>query len=340
MVGLFTALGRVAGRVGTEAIDRKKEEVKAKREMQLQKLQQEFLGGQNAMQIASNEKLAGAQLAATKENTAAQLGVQERIATAGNRTTKEIAEANITSDETVAQKQINARADEIKTTLEANRAQWEATLKSEEGRSAAQIQGGKDLAKLQIDAAADANVTFQTQGDGTSVMLRNGKPVAMPLDPATGKPMNPAISDNDTPEVKNYKFMRTLNVPHNEAMKAFESKNDNPALLYAGYVQTFVKAQTTFGNATDETAENADRWARQMLENSGVVLPAAGAAPASAAAGATPVDPATFPPKPAGQSDDALVAQAKRWVQQKKYSADYVKQVLGSWNIDPATSGF
>jgi hypothetical protein len=69
--------------------------------------------------------------------------------------------------------------------------------------------------------------------------------VKMPVDPATGKPMVPAITDSDTDEAKNA-YLLTLGVDQQKAMDlVYNAKNANRDLAQAGIFKSIVDGMST-----------------------------------------------------------------------------------------------
>lgn len=224
------------------------QEIKDKREEKLKLLDQEFNRSENSLtrqvqreDMAARERQAAAQLASTEKLTLSGQNIQKTIAEQQIKNAKDIAELG------------EAGATE---------------------RSKAQIEAGKDLANMQIDAAQQLGITPKTTSDGKTIWVRpDGTRVNGPKD-EKGNEIDLALSDTDTPEIKNFKFMKTLGIEDADAMsKLLSSKNADPALMYVSLMESFTKAQTTFGNADQEVFENADKWSRAALKNAGHKLP-------------------------------------------------------------------
>jgi NADH dehydrogenase/NADH:ubiquinone oxidoreductase subunit G len=204
------------------------------------------------------------------------------------------------------------------------------------------IASNEKLAQLQTDAQLDLNIKPILQKDGTTVWMRGQEVMETPLDPNTGKKLDPSITADDTDQMKNYKFLVGVGVPAETANQlAFESKNANPALLEASLIETFTKSQTTFGNADEETVQNATRWAKEVMGK----LP--GLSPAATAPAATP--PAAVPssateptsgakPLPEGETPESMIAAAKAAVEGGRSKAE-ARRLLQEFGIDPASAG-
>jgi len=184
---------------------------------------------------------------------------------------------------TLTREQINARRDEVA-----------AQIESGEKVAGLQSDTQKDIAQSQIEAQKDLNVTFQTQADGSSVMMRAGKPVSMPVDPATGKPMTPAISDNDTNEAKNVKYLLTLGVDKQKAMDlVYNAKNANRDLAEAGIFKSIVDGMSTMKNLGEDDFDFARQKAREVTD--GIYGPASPEAPAPPSSAEQTTDPGAVP---------------------------------------------
>lgn len=275
MVGLGIAIagglakGWGAGQL--EAIKAKREEKLKMLEYDLENRRLALTASEGAANRASQEKL-----------TQAQLGVQERLGNLSATTSKQIAalqekgatERTLTT--TRAQKEIaeagNLSAESI---AEANRTTQELIANL-------QTDSAKEVAKMQIEGQQALNSTLLPMADGTWKLKVGNELRDLGNDPKTGKPLQPLATDDDTPEMKNYKYMVSIGMDPRKAMQIFTSKNADPTLIKASLVETYVKAQTTFGNATAKTIENAEDWADSTMQRLGIEPPTA--APDSATA--------------------------------------------------------
>lgn len=316
--------------------------IKANREEKLRKLEldrqdrlegqrQQFLKEENALSRSSTEKMSAAQLAATERNTNAQLGVQKSIAELQAKTSKDVAE--------IGEGGANARTQ-------------------------AQIDANKELQTMQSEAAQKLGIkpvsTTVTDKNGkqTSVVRMqrpDGTFLPQAVDPDTGNPISINVTSGDTNEMSNFKFLMSVGVDQGTAQQlAFSSKNADPNLMKASLIETFVKAQSTFKNADEETVKNADQWATGILKGMGVetttpsaATPTAGApgspdAPAPTAPGGAdstaPAAAATSLKFPAGTTEAQAIAWAKAQVEAGKSKAA-IKQALKANNFDPAKAG-
>ena len=246
----------------------KKQQLADDRADRLEANRQAFLREEGAANRASQEKL-----------TQATLGVQEKLGMANVGETRHATDTSAT----LTREQINARRDEVA-----------AQIESGEKVAGLQSDTQKDIAQSQIEAQKDLNVTFQTQADGSSVMMRAGKPVSMPVDPATGKPMTPAISDNDTNEAKNVKYLLTLGVDKQKAMDlVYNAKNANRDLAEAGIFKSIVDGMSTMKNLGEDDFDFARQKAREVTD--GIYGPASPEAPAPPSSAEQTTDPGAVP---------------------------------------------
>jgi hypothetical protein len=302
-------------------------DVEHKRELLKQKLaddradrlegqRQQFMREEGAANRASQEKL-----------TQAQLAVSEKLGMG------QIAETRHSTDvgATLTREQINARRDEISKQIE-----------SGEKIAGLQTDTQKDIAQAQIEAQKDLNVTFAPQADGTSVMMRGGKAVEMPIDPATGKRMVPAVTDSDTNEAKNVKYLLTLGVDKDKAMAlVYNAKNANRDLAQAGIFKSIVDGMSTMKNLGEEDFDFAQKKAATITDSIYGAEPpaAAGPAPPTSATDTSTVPAAAASTKfPAGTTPEQGVAWAKSMIEAGKGRAA-IKKVLQDNGIDPALAG-
>jgi DNA polymerase II small subunit/DNA polymerase delta subunit B len=323
MVGFALALAGGALRGYGEG---KMQGIKATREEKLRQLELDraeriegqrmaFQREEGALNRASQEKLTNAQLSVQKSLGELQAGTQKSIAELQADTTKEVAAAG------------------------------------EEGanaRTQAQIEANKVLQDMQSEAAQKLGIkpvtTTVTDDNGkqTSVVRMqrpDGTFLPQAVDPDTNKPISIAISGNDTNEMSNFKFLMSVGVDQGTAQQlAFSSKNADPNLMKASLIETFVKSQSTFKNADEETVANAEKWATSIMEGMGVETPTKGA-PGSDAASTAPDSAATttikFPP---GTTDAQAIAWAKAQIAAGKSKAA-IKEVLKANKVDPAGAG-
>lgn len=194
MVGFALALAGGAakgwGSGQLEAIKAKREEKLKMLEYDLQRRSQDITVSEGAANRASQERLTTAQLDMNRR--LAEL--QESGATTRTKlttdTTKEISTAGIVSAEKIA----------------------EAKLKMDENLAGLQTTAAKELAQMQIEGAAALNSTLVPMEDGTWKLKIGDKLQDLGNDPITGEPLMPLATDNDTPEMKNYKYLVSTGV--------------------------------------------------------------------------------------------------------------------------------
>ena len=244
MVGF---IGALAGGAASGWSKGQLEGIKAKREEKLKMLDMEFTRTENALTREANAKQAAAELASREKLTTATLGVQERLGNLQAETSKAISGAEIGSREKLTLIQIAQRRDEIA-----------AQIASGEKIAGMEVESRKSLAEMQIDAAKKLGSKFVLQADGTSVMVDgNGNPVKMPNDPATGKPMNPAVTDSDTPEMKNIKYLMTFGVPFERAQDTvLGAKNSDRKLAQVAIFKSMADGASTMKNLDEDDLQS------------------------------------------------------------------------------------
>lgn len=331
MAGFGGALARVfagaVGGYGTGLIS----EVENARAQKKEQLAADRADRQFAMQAQLTREEGAANRASQEKLTTAQLAVSERLGKLQAETSRYGTDVGAT----LTREQINARRDEVA-----------AQIASGEKIAGMQEDTQRDLAQAQIDAQKDLNVTFQTQKDGTSVMMRGGKPVKMPIDPNTGKPMDPAITDNDTNEAKNVKYLLTLGVDKEKAMAlVYNAKNANRDLAQAGIFKSIVDGMSTMKNLGEEDFDFAQKKAKTITDSIyGPEAPAAPAAPAAPGATAPAAETSATAPAaadtkfPPGTTPEQGVAWAQSMIKAGK-SRTAIKKVLQDNGIDPAKAG-
>jgi hypothetical protein len=304
--------------------------IKATREEKLKQLEldradrlegqrQTFLASESEKNRASQEKL-----------TQAQLAMNERLAQMQEAGATGRTVLTTQTQKELSKDQIAARRDEVA-----------AQIASGEKIAGLETESRKDIAQMQIDAANQLDTKFVTQADGSSVMMQGGKAVKMPIDPATNKPMQPAITDNDTNEAKNVKYLLTLGVPQEKAMAlVYNAKNANRDLAQAGIFKSIVDGMSTMKNLGESDFDFAQQKAKSITDS--IYGPDETAAPAPAAPSS-----ATEPTKPAEQQAKPLppdmtkadmIAAAKAAVAAGKSKAA-ARQRLLEYDINPAEAG-
>ena len=305
------------------------------------KLTREASAKQAAAQLAATEKLTMAEIGSQEKRTTQQLETQKDISGAEIGARKELTFAELASREKTAREQIASQEKTTTQTLGAQKEISEAEIGSQEKRSTEQTAAQERIAKAQVDAAAELGIKPVQTKDGKIVLMRGSEVLATPVDPNTGKPIDIAVTADDTPEMSNYKFLISSGVAEDQARQlAFSSKSADPALLKTSLVETLIKAQTTYKTADEDTVTNAEKWADTILKNMGVTIPGAEAgagAPASATeAAAAPTE------RPAGSTDEDIIADAKRVIAQEGATPEIkaaIKIRLRAWGIDPAAAG-
>jgi hypothetical protein len=246
----------------------------------LQGSQQEFLSKEGAANRASQER-----------QTNAQLDTNLKLGELSAKTSRYGVDVSSETQKLLSKNEIAARRDEIG-----------AQIASGEKIAGMQIDTQKDIAQAQIDAQKDLNVKFVPQANGTSVMMRGNEAVKMPIDPATGKPMTPAITDTDTNEAKNVKYLLTLGVPQDKAMAlVYNAKNANRDLAQAGIFKSIVDGMSTMKNLGESDFDFAQKKAKTITESiygpeEGAAAPAPGSPSSAADPGTT--DPNAVPADP------------------------------------------
>jgi hypothetical protein len=305
MVGF---LGALAGGAAKGWSAGQLQEIKDKREEKLKLLDQQFAAGQNDLtrqvqreQIASQEKM-----------TTQGQAIQERL---GNLQA-EVSKSNAQLAATVNREEIGARKEISQATIDANR----------------------ELAELQKETQLDLNIKPILQADGSTVWMR-GKDVMHVLDPKTGKEIDPVISDKDTDQMRNYKYLSSIGVDPAEAKAiAFDTGRDAAELKTSLYNNLLKTRVGDFGTADDED----ETWARNKTDEVWKSF--------KPAETPTQTEPAT-PPTSSGETKaltpgekQAAIAQAKKAVLPKEQGGGgkdpaAVAAALKKLGITPAEAG-
>lgn len=193
MVGFALALaGGAAKGWGTgqlEAIKAKREEKLKMLEYDLQRRGQDITVSEGAANRASQERLTTAQLEMNKKLAELQEAGATGRTKLTTETQKDISTAGNVSAETIA----------------------ESNRKTQEHIATLQTDSAKDLAKMQIDATKEYGSTLVQTESGWK--LKVGTEFRdLGNDPITGEPLMPLATDNDTPEMKNYKYLVSTGV--------------------------------------------------------------------------------------------------------------------------------
>jgi len=331
MAGLGTALAYAAagmaegwGKGQMDAIKQTREEklrqLELDRAERMEGQRQKFQGEQSAMDRAQQAKLAGAQLAATKENTMAQLGVQERIAKMGEESATERAKMGNKSAEDIA---TAGRATQEKIAQLSADTTLTATDK--------QIGANQALETARIDAARELGTEMVKMEDGSVKMRQGSKYIEMPNDPKTGKPMSPAIAKEDTNEVANMKYLMSLGVPQQQAQQLAFGKDTDPVALQAGIYKSILDARSDF----DPTPSDEDLAKIQAQAKAAADAMSAGRmAPQPGVPSSATTAPTGKPPK--DQAISSATDAAKRATPEQKAA---IRQRLIEWGYDPAEAG-
>jgi hypothetical protein len=279
MVGF---LGAIAGGAAKGWSAGQLSAIKAQREEKLKMLDMQFTHSENEL----TRQVQREQLASSERSTAASLGVQERLGKLQAETSK----SNALLAATVNREEIGARKDISQATIDAQR----------------------ELAQLQANTQLDLNIKPVLQSDGSTLLMR-GKDVIHVYDPKTGKEIDPAASDDDTDQMRNYKFLASIGTEKNLARDiAFDTGRDAAELKTSLYNNLLKARVGDFGTADEED----ETWARNKTEEvwksfkqtpaPAPTEPAAGdpdAAAPAAPTSATPPDTTTVP-------HDVLLKQA------------------------------
>ena len=175
MVGF---LGAIAGGAAKGWSAGQLELIKAKREEKLKMLDMEFQRSENALTRGIQEK----QIASQEKLTLSSQALQERLGNLQAATTKEVAK-------------LGAEVDRER-------------IGSAEEIAQAQIDANKTLTEMQI-AAQNTPSLIQTQ-TGFAWQRKDGTMMPAPIDPATGKPLDPLVTKDDTPQIANFKYLSGL----------------------------------------------------------------------------------------------------------------------------------
>jgi hypothetical protein len=299
MVGMLSAIGRVAGRIGSEAIDRKKEEVKAKREMQLQQLQNQFLGEQGNLNRGLQER----QIASTENLTKAQIAANERSDALARETQKGIATLQAGSSEKIAGMNVALGRDQLKVEVD----KYKEQIAAQKDIAGSQIAAQKDIAEFEADARQKLGITERTTKDGKVILMRpDGTKVALPND-ESGKEIDLANADASTPEMKNLTAL--MLIPGMTQQKAVDyiygAKADSPTQIQMDFFEAMSKSKP-FGTTTEDL-QNWMTLSGEFRDQVIAAREAAMAAPPGTAPGATPA-PAAPPASAATPAPPKSVA--------------------------------
>jgi hypothetical protein len=324
MVGF---LGALAGGAASGWSKGQLESIKAKREEKLKMLDMEFQRSENALTRGIQEK----QIASQEKLTMSSQALQERLGNLQAETTKEVAKLGATVDR--------------------------ERIGSSEKISQAQIDANKLMTEMQINAA-NTPTLIQTK-TGFAWQRKDGTMMPAPLDPATGKPLDPLATKDDTPEIANFKYLSALpGMTPERAMKlSFESDDNSEDDMYKNFYEANLKAEMgdfSAGNPTPEQQANVDKRTQLSMENwrrSKTATPAAGSPAAEepavpSSAGEVGEEPTTTPEStkapdvkfPEGTTEEQAVAWAKAQIKAGK-SRQAVKEVLKANKVDPSLAG-
>jgi len=293
MAGLGTALAYAAagmaegwGKGQMDAIKQTREEklrqLELDRAERMEGQRQKFQGEQSAMDRAQQAKLAGAQLAATKENTMAQLGVQERIAKMNE------AGQNTRTDKTIA-----ATRENLGLELAARKDNLLTSEGAQTARNDAQIKAQTDIQDKQLAFENLKGTTVQPYKNEAGEIVyqavdATGKPVPDLVMP-DGTKLSPLPAADDTPQITNYKYMASIPGfdPKQAAEWAFGAKSKDLETIETTLLNGMVSASLTPPNA------NKMKEFRQMAHDGAVgIIAGSGGADVPAAPAVTPTDPA------------------------------------------------
>jgi hypothetical protein len=334
------------------------EAIKATREEKLRQLeldrterlalrQMEFQKSENALSRTSEEKRAASALTVQERIAAAQeAGATTRTnigeTGANTRTFAQLQAAKDNLDKTLGadvvktDKMIQAEADRLATSEAGATHRTELGIEADKERTGATIQGQKDVEQMRIDAQERANikqVPVVENGETVIRLEQNGKLLPRAVDPTTGKPVEYAISPDDTPEAKNHKYLLSIGTDPKEAKTlAYPTKDTDPLIRWDALYKITLDSMTS--DLTTATAE--DRQAA-IDETTALAGPRPGGGEPSTAAPAAAT--AQTKPLPAGETTESMVAAAKAAVAGGKNKAE-VRRILQEYGIDPATAGF
>ena len=305
------------------------ESIKAKREEKLKMLDMEFQRSENALTRGIQEK----QIASQEKLTLSSQALQERLGKLQAETTKSVAQlgADVNREDLAGRKEI----------------------------AAAQIDANKVLTQMQIDAQNTPSL-IQTK-TGFAWQKKDGTMMPAPIDPATGKPLDPLVGKDDTPQIANYKYLSALPgmTPADAMRLSFESADNSEDEMYKSFYSANIKAEMgdfSSGNPTPEQQANVDRRTQLNMENWRRSKAGTSAAPATTPAEPAAGDPAAAAPAvpssagekpeapkskkadvkfPEGTTPEDAKAWAKQQIDQNKSKAA-VAAVLRENGFDPA----
>ena len=235
MVGF---IGALAGGAASGWSKGQLESIKAKREEKLKMLDMEFQRSENALTRGIQEK----QIASQEKLTLSSQALQERLGNLQAETTKEVAKLGATVDR--------------------------ERIGSSEKIAQLQVDSNKLLTQMQIDAN-NTPTLIQTQ-TGWAWQKKDGTMMEAPIDPATGKPLDPLVNKDDTPAIANYKFLSALpGMTPAEAMRlSFESEDSTADDMYKDLLKANIAAETSdFATITPEQTKRAEENTKLQLEN-------------------------------------------------------------------------
>lgn len=335
MAGFGTALAYMAAGAAKTWGEGRVEEIKQLREEKLKQLELDRADRMEARRI-DFQRSEGALGRQSQEGlTKATLGVQERLGELSAATTRATTTEQITGQKDITKLELGGRKELSDDQIAARKDEVAAQIAGQKDIASTQIAAQIDLQKMQDESAQRLNTKYIQQADGTSVLQRpDGTTIKMPIDPATGKPMNPAITDADTNEVKNMKALIGLGVAPEEAQRlVFSSKNADRNLAQAGIFKSILDGMTTMKNGTEEDVDFAREKSKQITDSiygaGGAAAPTSATAPAAGAAAAGSV------PRPPGATDEALISDALAAIKANKSKTFIVNQLQGM-GVDPA----